>query len=78
MKPAFDYDHEGALLVDLPYYYYDVVLKSPRNHLVRGISESYPRGRGRGRGGGRRGRGRGMFFHVSSIHSKVLAIVIVS
>jgi len=36
--------------------------------------ESYPPGRGRGRGGGRRGRGRGMFFLVSSIHSKVLAI----
>ena len=53
-------------------------LKSPHNYLVHGISDSYPPGRGRGRGGGRRGRGRGMFFHVFSIHSKVLAIVIVS
>ncbi|RLM69709.1 uncharacterized protein C2845_PM17G03040 [Panicum miliaceum] len=44
VKPAFDYDHEG----------------SPHNHLVHGISESYPPGHGRGRGGGRRGRGRGM------------------
>ena len=26
VKPAFDYDHEGAFSVDLPYYY-DVVLR---------------------------------------------------
>jgi ribonuclease P/MRP protein subunit RPP25 len=25
VKPAFDYDHEGALSVDLPYYDYDVL-----------------------------------------------------
>ena len=42
-------------------------LKSPRNNLVRGISESYPRGRGRGPGGGRRGREEVCFFLMYSI-----------